>query len=505
MNEPEHWDRFFAKRDPWNYSSDYEQQKYRHTLELLPSGEIPRAAEIGCAEGVFTELLAPRVEALVAADISATALERARARCSAHAHVAFMQHNISVGMPGDAYDLVVCSEILYYLRDRAAVERFVGEIYRALRPGGYVLTTHSTMVSDDRSATGFDFNEIGAATIGEIFSQQPGLDFERELRTELYRVQLFRRTEAAIAAASSVARCPGAPREMLVRANAKFEHSSVKWGGCVVTAAEARHCWLTDDVPVLMYHRVADDGPPALAPHRVSCADFERQLAWLQRYGYHGLTLEQSYKAWFERKVRAIPGKPIVLTFDDAYTDFYENAWPLLRHYGFAATVFVPTDHVGRNAAWDSEHGPPAPIMSWDQITRLSAAGVQFGSHSCCHRRMTELTPSEVLDDAIRSKAELTDRLGAQIRAYCYPFGAANSGVVDKIKRAGYQYAVRGLRHEPPKRDDPFQIPRVEILGGDAIEDFVAKLPEPKPAADEQRAKYAELKSRRDRATYMDR
>ena len=115
-------------------------------------------------------------------------------------HVAFVQHDISVGMPGDAYDLVVCSEILYYLRDRAAVERFVGEIYRALRPGGYVLTTHATMVSDDRSVTGFDFNEIGAATIGEVFSQQPGLDFERELRTDLYRVQLFRRTEAAIPA-----------------------------------------------------------------------------------------------------------------------------------------------------------------------------------------------------------------------------------------------------------------------------------------------------------------
>ena len=251
---------------------------------MQPSLVVPKECSLSCSHRAWRDL--------VAADISATALERARARCSAHAHVAFMQHDISVGMPGDAYDLVVCSEILYYLRDRAAVERFVGEIYRALRPGGYVLTTHSTMVSDDRSATGFDFNEIGAATIGEIFSQQPGLDFERELRTDLYRVQLFRRTEAAMPAASSVARSPGTPRETLVRANAKFEGSLVKWGGCVVTGAEARHCWLTDDVPVLMYHRVADEGPSALAPYRVSCADFERQLAWLQRYGYHGMTLE---------------------------------------------------------------------------------------------------------------------------------------------------------------------------------------------------------------------
>ena len=118
---------------------------------------------------------------------------------------------------------------------------------------------------------------------------------------------------------------------------------------------------------------------------------------------------------------------------------------------------------------------------------------------------MTELTPSEVLDDAIMSRAELTDRLGAQIRAYCYPFGAANSAVVEMIERAGYRYAVRGLRHERTNRDDPFQIPRIEVLGSDTIDDFVAKLPAPKLAADEQRAKYAELRSRRDRATYMDR
>ena len=127
LKEAEHWDRFFAKHDPWNYTSEYEQQKYRHTLELLPSRRIDRAVELGCAEGVFTELLAPRVESLVAADISAVALERARARCAAHGHVTFAQHDLSAGMPGCDYDLVVCSEILYYLRDRAAIERFVGK------------------------------------------------------------------------------------------------------------------------------------------------------------------------------------------------------------------------------------------------------------------------------------------------------------------------------------------------------------------------------------------
>ncbi len=64
------WESLFAQPDPWGYSSDYEQTKYEHTLELLPEGPIGRALELACAEGHFTAQLAPRVGSLVAADIA---------------------------------------------------------------------------------------------------------------------------------------------------------------------------------------------------------------------------------------------------------------------------------------------------------------------------------------------------------------------------------------------------------------------------------------------------
>ena len=118
---------------------------------------------------------------------------------------------------------------------------------------------------------------------------------------------------------------------------------------------------------------------------------------------------------------------------------------------------------------------------------------------------MTELTPEQGLDDAIASKAELTERLGVEITGYCYPFGAANRTVVELIRRAGYRFAVRGLRGERPAYADPFQLPRIEVLGSDGIEEFTAKLPRPKPAGEKRRSAYAELRSRRDRGTYMDR
>ena len=78
------WESLFAAPDPWGYSSDYEQTKYEHTLELLPEGPIGRALELACAEGHFTVQLAPRVGTLVAADIAAKALERAAERCAGH-------------------------------------------------------------------------------------------------------------------------------------------------------------------------------------------------------------------------------------------------------------------------------------------------------------------------------------------------------------------------------------------------------------------------------------
>ena len=77
----EFWELFFETKDPWNYGSRYEQVKYEQTLSLLPDAALGRALEIACAEGMFTQKLAPRVGHLFGADISSKALQRAAQRC----------------------------------------------------------------------------------------------------------------------------------------------------------------------------------------------------------------------------------------------------------------------------------------------------------------------------------------------------------------------------------------------------------------------------------------
>jgi glycosyltransferase involved in cell wall biosynthesis len=111
------WERLFALPDPWSYDSDYEVVKYEQTLELLPDEVVTDALEIGCAEGHFTIRLAPRVGRLTAVDISDRALARAQVRCQGHDNVAFQRVDLNTDdLPGP-FDLIVCSEVLYFVQD----------------------------------------------------------------------------------------------------------------------------------------------------------------------------------------------------------------------------------------------------------------------------------------------------------------------------------------------------------------------------------------------------
>ncbi|WP_157383051.1 class I SAM-dependent methyltransferase [Nonomuraea coxensis] len=143
-----YFDWWHRRPDPWNLTGDaYEQHKYRTTLALLPAARPSRVLEAGCAEGVFTELLAEACPdaGITGIDISGKALERARRRAERFAgRVRFVHADLLDGShrlrPG--FDLVVCAETLYYVgggeRLRAASRRLVA----LLAPGGHLVLVH---------------------------------------------------------------------------------------------------------------------------------------------------------------------------------------------------------------------------------------------------------------------------------------------------------------------------------------------------------------------------
>ncbi|HET6391046.1 SAM-dependent methyltransferase [Hyphomicrobium sp.] len=498
MEESARWDAVFQKAGTCNDLSQYEQEKYQHTLKLLPEDIAKDALELGCAEGIFTEMLSARAERVLATDISMVAIERARERCARLSNVSFAWCDISASLPRGEFDLIVCSEILYYLQDSNALQDFSERIGSLLRPGGSLVLAHANAVADDPDSTGFDFASFGAKFIGQIFASLPQFEFSCELRTPPYRIQRFKKVETRARRAWRD-RCTAALE--VIEENTTFAHPALKIGGCAVVDSEARHCYRTRNIPILMYHRIASDGPTELAPYRVTPEMFARQMQFLHRHGYRTVSVDEasaSYQCPAEKDGKA--GRLIALTFDDGYLDFLEEAWPIMRRYGLSATVYLPTDFVGGRSDWDASYGVPAPLLSWDQVSKLSDEGVIFGAHSCSHRRLSLLNQRQLFEELNGCGEIIRSKTGQAVTSFCYPYGDENPEVRRAVADAGYENAVAAYLSDGTDR---FALPRIDISGSYSLEQFVAVLPEPELVSETDLQHYRSLRALKDRRLYM--
>ncbi len=139
----EYFERLYANSlDPWDFeTSGYERKKYRHTLESLGDRTFRRALEAGCSIGVFTEMLAPRCDELLAVDASDRAVSAARKRLEKSPNVRVERRTLPEETPEGAFDLIVASEVLYYL-DREAMLETLRLLENSLAPGGLFLAVH---------------------------------------------------------------------------------------------------------------------------------------------------------------------------------------------------------------------------------------------------------------------------------------------------------------------------------------------------------------------------
>lgn len=146
---PDWFEQLFREQgDPWHFeTSAYERAKYDHTLAALPRDRYEAALEVGCANGVLTQRLAPRCADLLAVDVSPTALDAAQRRCADHPHVRFEQRRMPGDAPDDCFDLVLLSEVIYYW-DRDDLARAAAYLRDHVREGGDVLLIHWTGDTD---------------------------------------------------------------------------------------------------------------------------------------------------------------------------------------------------------------------------------------------------------------------------------------------------------------------------------------------------------------------
>lgn len=152
-------DVYRANDDPWHFeTSAYEAAKYARTLAALPREHYARALEVGCSIGVFTARLAPRVDRLLSVDVSGKALDSARERLAASpqgSRVTFARRRLpdDLGQLGGPFDLIVLSEVLYYLSP-ADLDRALDGLSERLAPGGTLILVHWTPLVHDYPQTG---------------------------------------------------------------------------------------------------------------------------------------------------------------------------------------------------------------------------------------------------------------------------------------------------------------------------------------------------------------
>lgn len=159
--QPDWFDRLYAEDDdPWRFAtSEYEWRKYERTLAALDGRRFARGLEVGCSVGVFTARLADRCDRLVAIDVSERALALAARRLADRTGVRLQRAAFPEQMPAGRWDLVVCSEILYYL-DRPALELAAGRLADVLRAGGTVLAVHWRPATTTYPFTGDAVHEL---------------------------------------------------------------------------------------------------------------------------------------------------------------------------------------------------------------------------------------------------------------------------------------------------------------------------------------------------------
>ena len=140
----EYFERLYAAdEDPWDFrTSDYEHRKYAATVAAIEDlAPIDRALEVGCSIGELTARLAPLCRELVAVDCSAIAVARARERLAGTPHVRVEVRSVPDSIPEGPFDLIVCSEVLYYW-SAPLLRTALGRLRALLAPGGALLAVH---------------------------------------------------------------------------------------------------------------------------------------------------------------------------------------------------------------------------------------------------------------------------------------------------------------------------------------------------------------------------
>jgi peptidoglycan/xylan/chitin deacetylase (PgdA/CDA1 family) len=230
------------------------------------------------------------------------------------------------------------------------------------------------------------------------------------------------------------------------------------------------------NIPILMYHSISSYASSKFRPCTVSPETFDEHLFYLDQCHYTPVTVTQFAQA-MARGGDGLPPRPVILTFDDGYADFYTKALPALKRHGFTATLYVATAFVGGTSRWLQHMGEGMrPMLTWEQLVEISTSGIECAAHTHTHRPLDMLPLSVVRDEIVRSKDLLEERLGQQVSSFAYPFGYYSARVRQIVRAADYASACAVKGALSSLHDDPYALARLAITPDTGVHDLAAVL-----------------------------
>ena len=215
-------------------------------------------------------------------------------------------------------------------------------------------------------------------------------------------------------------------------------------------------------IPILLYHSVSVGPPDWAADFTVTPATFRAHLDTVAASGREPITVSQLADGLAGRV--PLPARPVLITVDDGFADFADNAMPALAERKLPSTLYVTT---GALAGRPNESViPPASMLRAADLPGLEAAGVEIGAHSHTHRQMDLLSEGQVADEVARSRDLLAEALGHPIRSFAYPHGYWRRKVLRHVSAAGFDSACTVGEALCTARDHPLALPRLMIRAG---------------------------------------
>jgi len=211
------------------------------------------------------------------------------------------------------------------------------------------------------------------------------------------------------------------------------------------------------DAPILLYHRVEND--VSMSRYQVSIPDFRAQMAALKDMGFTVITISHFLEALLDGS--DLPEKPIVITFDDGHESVYQNAFPIMKDFGYPGVFYIVANRI--NDVQD--------FVNIAELKEMVAAGWEIGSHSYSHPDLTK-DHNIAAKEIGQSKSDLEAALSTPILTFAYPFGTIDRFTANKVSKYGYKAGMGLGKATTHTWNTLFYLDRIEIYGNYSLEDF---------------------------------